>query len=49
MKYKYIIIFLIIILVVSFIVPLEHFETKENIDCYVITLKKSEKMKNIEE
>jgi GR25 family glycosyltransferase involved in LPS biosynthesis len=51
MKNKYIIIYLLIILVVAFIIsvnPLEHFEIKENIDCYVITLGKPEKMKNIE-
>jgi len=44
-------IYLIVILLISFVIfanPSETFESKEDIECYVITLKKPEKMKNIE-
>lgn len=48
---KYIIICLILLLAFVFIIytnSLESFDTNNNISCYVITLKKPEKMKNIE-
>jgi GR25 family glycosyltransferase involved in LPS biosynthesis len=49
MKNIYLIILLIVVLfTASIISSLENFDTKENIDCYVITLGNSEKIKNIE-
>jgi GR25 family glycosyltransferase involved in LPS biosynthesis len=49
MKNKYLIILLILVLLgTSIISSLEQFETKQNIDCYVITLGKENKLVNVD-